>query len=135
MALPPTQHNVDSFNGPQMVLGSLIAGWHGVNTLTKGKLNKFAVKTGAGLLGKGLKRIGKEHWVKPLAEIADGFSNEVLDGKDAKQSSAQKVIGNVTEALRDSIKAPTNGYSSNPNSNGIGRRYGNIKGKVDLRYL
>lgn len=126
-----------------MVLGTLIAGWHGVNTLTKGRLNKFAVRTGAGLLGKGLKRIGKEHWIKPLTDIADGFSNEVLDAKDTKQASTQKVIANVTEALRssnsESIKRPTNsstnGYSTNPNASGIGRRYGNIKGKVDTRYL
>jgi hypothetical protein len=62
-----------------MVLGTLMAGWSAANALSGGRLNKFAMKQGSRLLGKGLKMAGR----------AFGLS------KDTTDSVAQHV-GNMT---------------------------------------
>ncbi len=123
----------------RMVIGSIIGGWKSANALSGGRLNKFVVRTGAGLLGKGLKCLGKEHWAKGIADVADGFSNEVLDSSKPKEASAQKQLGAATNALREgaAVKSSTPVYTADAERSSVGhtRRYGNIKGKVDLRYL
>jgi hypothetical protein len=101
---------MSELNFIEMVLGSLIAGWSAANAMSGGRLNKFVVKHGSRILGKGLKMAGRA-----LGANKD-TTNQIASTVGAVTGNKDIEKGLTSKKKRGEIKASNpDYYGGNPN--------------------
>jgi hypothetical protein len=104
-----------------MVIGSIIAGWTAANAATGGRLNKFAIKHGSRLLGKGIKMAGRAFgFNKDTTDNVAGTVGKITGNKDLEK-------GMTTKKKKAENKAVNPAYYKDPNHRNMNSNF--VSGK------